>query len=56
MGLETTHQQKGNPGIQGILQLLSTVYWRIQQDSQSPIGQNQGGRQMGLARQGTCGV
>jgi len=56
MGLETTHQQERNPGIHGILQLLSTVYRRIQQDSQTPIRQNQERRQMEMGRQGTSGV
>jgi len=33
MGLETTYQQARNPRIHGILQLLPTIYRRIQQDS-----------------------
>jgi len=58
MGVETTHQQERNPRIHAILQLLSTVCRRIQQDSQTPIRQNidQERRQMGMGRQGTSGV
>ena len=56
MGLETTYQQERHPGIHGILQLLPTVYRRIQQDSKTPIRQNQERRQMGMARQGTSSV
>jgi len=56
MGLETTYHQERNPRIHGILQLLPTVYRRIQQDSQTPIRQNQERRQMGMGGQGTSGV
>ena len=56
MGLETTYQQERNPRIHGILQLVLTIHRRVQQDSQTPIRQNQEGRQMGMGRQGTRSV
>ena len=53
MGLETTHQQKRNPRIHRVLQLLSTVYRRIQQGGQTPIRKNQERHHMGMGGQGT---
>jgi len=53
MGLESTYQQKGNSGIHGILQLLPTLYKRIQQNSQTPVRLNQERCHLGMGKQRT---
>jgi len=53
MGLESTYQQKGNSEIHVILQLLSTLYKRIQQNGQTTIRSNQERCHLGVGKQRT---
>jgi len=53
MGLESTYQQKWNSGIHGVLQLLSTLYKWIQQNSQTTIRSNQERCRLGMGKQKT---
>jgi len=53
MGLDDTQENQRNPMLPTILQLLSTIYRRIQQDSQTTIREDKKGmhRQLGMGRQ-----
>jgi len=53
MGLENTQENQGNPMLPRILQLLPTIYRRIQQDSQTAVRRDKKEmhRQPGIGRQ-----
>jgi len=53
LGLESSYQQKGNPGIHGILQLLSTLHRRIQQNRKTSIRLDQERHPMEIGGQRT---
>ena len=56
MGMETTHQRQRNPRIHGILQLLSTIHRRIQQNSQTTIRQDKERKHLGIGRKRTRSI
>jgi len=58
LGLDSPQENKGNPMLPWVLQLLLTIYRRFQQDSQATIRKDKEGmrRQLGVGRQGTKGI
>jgi len=58
LGLDNTQENQGNPKFPGILQLLSTIHRRVQQDGQTTMCENKKGMhwQLGMGRQRTTSV
>jgi len=55
MGLDNPQENKGNPMLPRILQLLPPIYRRLKQDSQTALRKNEKGmdQQLGMGRQRT---